>query len=256
VKQVAIITGGTRGIGLGIAQSLAGHGIHLVLNGMRSEADITSVLGELTSLGVVVKYVQGNVADGQVRQALIDTSIQEFGHLNFLINNAGVAPLERNDILDMTERSYDRVMNINLKSAVFLSQLAAKAMIKSKAQFPKIDTSIINMSSVSATMISINRGEYCMSKAGMSMMTQLFATRLGKEGIPVYEVRPGVIKTDMTSGVKEKYDNLIAEGLFVTPRWGYAEDVGKAVLALVKGDFAYSTGQVVMVDGGLSLGRL
>lgn len=256
MKQVAIITGGTRGIGLGIAQSLAEFGINLVLNGMRSKEDITTLLEELSRPGVDVKYVQGNVADGLVRENIVNTAIQEFGHLNFLINNAGVAPLERNDILDMTEESYDRVMDINLKSAVFLSQLAANAMINSKKQFPEMGASIINMSSVSATMSSVNRGEYCMSKAGMSMMTQLFATRLGQEGIAVYEVRPGVIETDMTSGVKGKYDKLIEDGLFVTPRWGYAEDVGKAVLALVKGDFAYSTGQVVMVDGGLSLGRL
>lgn len=256
MNQVAIITGGTRGIGLGIARSLAAHGVNLVLNGMRPEDNIAAVLEQLKSQNIGVKYVQGNVADREVRDRLVSTAVEEFGHLNFLINNAGVAPLERNDILDMTEESYDRVMDINLKSAVFLSQLAAKAMIESRSRLPKLNASIINISSVSATMISINRGEYCMSKAGMGMMTQLFATRLGQEDIAVYEVRPGVIETDMTSGVKEKYDKLIEEGLFVTPRWGYAEDVGKAVLALVKGDFAYSTGQVVMVDGGLSLGRL
>lgn len=256
MKKVAIITGGTRGIGLGIARSLAGHGIQLVLNGMRTSTEVEPIIQELSKSEIDVKYVQGNVADNETRKELINTAIGHFGHLNFLINNAGVAPIDRNDILEMTEKSYDRVMNINLKAAVFLSQLAAKAMIHSKSTSPEMEASIINISSVSATMISINRGEYCMSKAGMGMMTQLFATRLGSEGITVYEVRPGVIATDMTSGVKEKYDQLIEDGLFITPRWGYAEDVGKAVLSLVKGDFAYSTGQVVMVDGGLSLSRL
>ncbi len=256
MKQVALITGGTRGIGLGIAKSLAQHGIDLVLNGMRPEEGVKVVLEELTNLGVSVKYVQGNVADDEARKAMVGTAIESFGQLNFLINNAGVAPLERNDILNMTEESYDRVMDINLKGAVFLSQLAAKAMLNAKATVSNFEAAIINVSSVSATLASVNRGEYCMSKAGMAMLTSLLAARLGADGVGVYEVRPGVIATDMTSGVQAKYDALIEEGLFVTPRWGLPEDVGKAVLALVRGDLKYSTGQVIMVDGGMTIGRL
>jgi NAD(P)-dependent dehydrogenase (short-subunit alcohol dehydrogenase family) len=186
----------------------------------------------------------------------VDTALQRFGQLNFLINNAGVAPTERNDVLDMTEQSYDRVMDINLKGPVFLSQLAAKEMLTIKRKQENANAAIINISSVSATVVSINRGEYCMSKAGMSMLTQLLAARLGEHNIPVFEVRPGLIKTDMTNAVSEKYDTLIEDGLCVTKRWGIPEDVGNVVRSLVSGDFMYSTGQVIMVDGGLTMGRL
>jgi len=256
MQEVAIITGGTRGIGLGIAKSLAGQGMHLVLNGRRELAEVASIKDQLKRLGVEVLYVQANVAEAFDRERIINQAINHFGSFNHLINNAGVAPAVRNDILDMTEESYDRVMNINLKSAVFLSQLAAHKMIAFKSKNVDFRASIINISSVSATMVSTARAEYCMSKAGMAMLTQTLSARLGIEGIPVYEVRPGVITTDMTSGVKEKYDKLIADGLFVNRRWGTSEDVGKAVLSLVRGDLAYSTGQVIMVDGGLSMSRL
>lgn len=256
MAEVALITGGSRGIGLGVAKSLAKIGCDIVINGMRAESDVAEVLQELSQIGGKVVYAQGNVGDAAGREKIMSSTLSAFGHINHLINNAGVAPNVRNDILEMTEESYDRVMDINLKSSVFLSQLAAKSMIKSKSIDASFNASIINMSSVSAMMVSIARGEYCISKAGMSMVTQLFAARLGKEGIPVYEVRPGVIATDMTSAVKEKYDKLIASGLFVTPRWGQSEDVGRAVKALVQGDMLYSTGQVIMVDGGLSMPRL
>lgn len=256
MKEVAVITGGTRGIGLGIARSLADSGCNLVLNGMRAEAEITDVMEDLASKNIQVKYVQGSVGDSDARKKIIAETIETFGQINHLINNAGVAPKVRADILDMSEESYDRVMNTNLKSAVFLSQLAAKEMIKSKKTDSNFNATITNISSISATMVSTARGEYCMSKAGMSMLTQLLAARLGPEGIPVYDVRPGVIVTDMTGAVKEKYDKLIAEGLCVTERWGYPEDVGKAVQSLVRGDLPYSTGQVIMVDGGLSMPRL
>ena len=256
MKEVALITGGSRGIGFGIANSLAELGCDLVINGMRPESDVASVLQQLSDTGARVVYAQGNVGDAAGREKIMSTTLSAFGKINHLVNNAGVAPKVRNDILEMTEESYDRVMAINLKSSVFLSQLAANNMIQSKATDKNFSATIINISSVSATMVSTARGEYCISKAGMGMVTQLFAARLGKEGIPVYEVRPGVIATDMTSTVKEKYDKLIESGLFVTPRWGQSEDVGKAVKALVKGDMAYSTGQVIMVDGGLAMSRL
>jgi NAD(P)-dependent dehydrogenase (short-subunit alcohol dehydrogenase family) len=179
-----------------------------------------------------------------------------FGRLNVLVNNAGVAPKERKDILDATEKSFDYVIKTNLNSAYFLSQLAANWMIRQQNEDAGFTGSIINVSSISATVASVNRGEYCVAKAGMSMATQLFAVRLGEFNIPVYEVRPGVTATDMTSGVKDKYDKLIEEGLTVQKRWGLPEDVGLAVAALAKGDFPYSTGQVIMVDGGLTLPRL
>lgn len=255
MKKVALVTGGSRGIGLGIAEHLAKAGFHLAINGMRPEEQVDS-LARLRELGVEVVYCQGNVGEAEGRQQIMDKLMASYGHLNVLVNNAGVAPKERKDLLETSEESYDRVMDINLKSAFFLSQMAAKAMIESKKANKDFEASIINVSSISATVASPNRGQYCISKAGMSMVTQLFAVRLGEEGIPVYEVRPGVTYTDMTSVVKEKYDKLIAEGLCVTPRWGYPDDVGKAVTALATGYFPYSTGQVIMVDGGLTIPRL
>ncbi|HEY1053869.1 MAG TPA: 3-ketoacyl-ACP reductase, partial [Emticicia sp.] len=169
---------------------------------------------------------------------------------------AGVAPKQRNDILEATEESFDYVISTNLKGTYFLTQTAANWMIEQRNQDLNFTGCIINVSSISATIASVNRGEYCLSKAGLSMATQLFAVRLGEYNIPVYEVRPGVIKTDMTAGVTSKYDQLIENGLCVQKRWGFPEDVGKAVAALAKGDFPYSTGQVIMVDGGMTLGRL
>lgn len=186
----------------------------------------------------------------------MDELLSELGRVDVLVNNAGVAPRERRDILETTEESYDHVMGINLKGSFFLSQLVANRMIAQKQYNPDVFNCIINVSSISATIASVNRGEYCISKAGMGMVTALFAARLGEYDIPVYEVRPGIIKTDMTSGVKEKYDKLLDEGLCVQARWGEPEDVGKVAAALAEGSFPYSTGQVIMVDGGLSLPRL
>ncbi len=256
MKKVALITGGSRGIGYGIAQALAKEGWSLAINGMRPASNVSEVLDTLKTVDNEVIYCRGNIGDKAERQTIIQQTIEHFGHLNVLVNNAGVAPKERKDLLEMSEESFDRVLNINLKGTFFLSQLAAKEMVKAKAENPDFSGAIINISSISATVISINRGQYCISKAGMSMVTQLFATRLGQDEIPVYEVRPGIIATDMTSTVKEKYDKLFAEGLSVQPRWGYPDDVAKAVAGLVRGDFPYSTGQVIMVDGGMTMQRL
>ncbi|MCB0840129.1 MAG: 3-ketoacyl-ACP reductase [Bacteroidetes bacterium] len=255
-NKYALITGGSRGIGLGIAQSLAAEGWNLAINGMRPEDSVRETLDGLRAQGIKVIYCQGNVADLQARTAMLDKIKSEFGNLHFLINNAGVAPLERKDILEMTEESYDRVLDINLKGTFFLSQAVANWLVEQKSADSDFFGGIVNVSSISATIASINRGEYCISKAGMSMVTQLFATRLGELNLPVYEVRPGVIMTDMTSGVKGKYDKMIEDGLTVQKRWGYPEDIGKAVAALVRGDFPYSTGQVIMIDGGLTIDRL
>jgi len=255
-KQVALVTGGSRGIGLGIARKLAGGGFDLAINGMRPEEQVSEVLGELRELGAEVVYTPGDIGDATARESMIGAVRERFGRLNWLVNNAGVAPRERLDILETTEDSYNRVLNTNLRGAFFLSQLAARWLIGQKQADNAFTGGIINVSSISATVVSVNRGEYCLAKAGLSMTTQLFAARLGEYDLPVYEVRPGVTKTDMTSGVTDKYDKLIADGLCVTRRWGYPEDVGKAVGALARGDFPYSTGQVVMVDGGLTIPRL
>ncbi len=254
--KVALVTGGSRGIGLGIVTQLASQGFNIAINGVRPAEGVTDVLASIKALGVEVIYCQGNVALSDDRAKIFQEVKDHFGQLNLLVNNAGIAPRERRDVLSTSETSFDEVLDTNLKSCYFLTQAAANWMIEQKAIQPDFSASIINISSISATVASVNRGEYCVSKAGISMVTQLFAVRLGEYNIPVYEVRPGVIATDMTAGVKEKYDNLIGGGLCVQPRWGTPEDVGKAVGALAAGGFPYSTGQVFMVDGGLTLSRL
>jgi NAD(P)-dependent dehydrogenase (short-subunit alcohol dehydrogenase family) len=256
MKQVALITGGTRGIGLGIARELARAQYDLALNGIRPLEKVREVLDELGRGGNDVIYCQGNLGNASGRQRILDRVIDHFGKLNILVNNAGMAPGERLDILESTEESFHEVMDVNLTGPYFLTQSVAKHMIDQKKKDPDFNASVINITSVSATLASVNRGEYCISKAGMSMMTQLFAVRLGEYNIPVYEIRPGVIETDMTKGVKEKYDKLIGEGLTIQKRWGLPEDVGRAVLALAQGNLSYSTGQVIIVDGGMTLGRL
>jgi NAD(P)-dependent dehydrogenase (short-subunit alcohol dehydrogenase family) len=255
-KQVALVTGGSRGIGLGIARNLAGQGFNLAINGMRPEEQVAEALDELRAMGVEVQYAPGDIGGSESRQRIINTVRERFGKLNWLVNNAGVAPKERLDILQTSEESFDYVVGTNLRGAFFLSQLAANWMVEQKQADAGFSGGIINVSSISATVVSVNRGEYCIAKAGLSMATQLFAARLGEYDLPVYEVRPGVTKTDMTSGVTGKYDALIADGLCVTRRWGFPEDIGKAVGALARGDFPYSTGQVIMVDGGLTIPRL
>lgn len=256
MKKVALVTGGTRGIGLGIARALAASGFDLAVNGVRSGAAVADALSELRALNADVIYCQGDVSASSDRGAIIDHIRHHYGRLNVLVNNAGIAPRERRDILEATEESFDEVIGINLKGNYFLTQQVANWMIDLKKERPEFDACIVNVSSISATVASVNRGEYCISKAGISMATQLFAVRLGEHNIPVFEVRPGVIHTDMTSGVKAKYDRLIENGLCVTPRWGHPADVGKVVSALALGNFAYSTGQVIMVDGGMTLQRL
>ncbi|HTN08341.1 3-ketoacyl-ACP reductase [Agriterribacter sp.] len=256
MKRIALVTGGSRGIGLGIATQLAANGFDLAINGIRSAGDVEDAIKQLKSFGNDVIYCRGSIASSAGREQIISEVKDHYHRLNILVNNAGIAPGQRNDILEATEESYDEVMNTNLKGSYFLMQKAANWMIEQKKNDAAFSGCIINISSLSATVASVNRGEYCLSKAGLSMATQLFAVRLGEFNIPVFEVRPGIILTDMTAGVKEKYDKMINEGLCLQQRWGKPEDVGKAVASLAKGDFMYSTGQVIMVDGGLTIPRL
>lgn len=256
MKRVALITGAGRGIGLGIAMALAAEGWDIAVMDIHPDEVVMPALAEMRSQGVGVLYCRADVTDPEARAATLDAVRSEFGQLNLLVNNAGVAPKVRADILEATEQSYDWVMGINLKGPYFLTQAAAAWMIEQKRADQAFWGCIVNISSISATVASPSRGEYCLSKAGVSMATQLWAVRLGEFDIPVYEIRPGVIKTDMTATVQEKYDRLIGEGLTLQRRWGYPEDIGRAVAALARGDFPYSTGQVIMVDGGLTVPRL
>jgi 3-oxoacyl-[acyl-carrier protein] reductase len=255
MRRVALITGGTRGIGFGIALELAKNNFDLAINGTRPAAQVEDALSALRHYGIEVMYCPGDIASSGDRIEMLRQVKDHYGRLHVLVNNAGVAPKERRDILEATEESFDYVMGVNLKGSYFLTQKTANWMIEQKKTNPEFKGCIINISSVSASVASVNRGEYCISKAGIGMTTQLFAVRLGEYDIPVFEVRPGIIQTDMTSGVKEKYDKLIAEGLLVQKRWGEPQDVGKVVASLAKGDFLYSTGQVIMVDGGLTIPR-
>ena len=256
-KPVAFITGGSRGIGFGCAHQLAQLGFDVAINGMRDESAVSEPIAALEALGARVLYCQGDIGSAEARSSMLASIKERFGRLNVLVNNAGVAPKERKDILEASEESFDYVVDTNVKGPYFLSQAAANWMIEQK-DVADADAfyAIINVGSISATVVSVNRGEYCVSKAGIAMMSQLFAARLGEYGIPVYEIRPGVIKTDMTSGVTGKYDALIEDGLCVTKRWGFPDDIGKAVASLANGQFPYSTGQVIMVDGGLTMPRL
>ena len=255
-RRVALITGGSRGIGYGCAEQLAKAGFDLAINGVREEKEVIESLDNLRATGSDVIYCRGDISSGTDRQVVVAKIKEYYGRLHVLVNNAGVAPKQRQDILAATEESFEYVLNTNLKGPYFLTQAAANWMVAQGEEDPAFEGCIINISSISATVASADRGEYCISKAGVSMATRLFAVRLGDYNIPVYEVRPGIIKTDMTAGVIEKYDRLIAEGLCVNQRWGYPEDVGKAAAALATGLFPYSTGQVILVDGGLTVPRL
>jgi 3-oxoacyl-[acyl-carrier protein] reductase len=255
-KPVAFVTGGTRGIGLGCALALAKSGFDLAVNGMRPQEQIGEPIEKLQKAGARVVYCQGDIGSAEARTGMLQKIRAELGRLDVLVNNAGVAPKERKDLLEASEESFDYVVGTNLKGPYFLTQSVANWMIAQREQRPDGFFAIINVGSISASVASVNRGEYCVAKAGIAMMTSLFAARLGEFDIPVYELRPGVIKTDMTSGVASKYDKLIEDGLCVTRRWGFPEDIGKAVCALATGAFPYSTGQAIHIDGGLTLPRL
>ena len=256
MSKIALITGGTRGIGLGIAIEFAKAGFDLAVNGIRNREAVQPVLDELEKFGGRVAYIKGDVANKEDRKNMLNAVMERFGKINVLVNNAGIAPPERKDILEATEESFKYVVHINLQGPYFLTQLFANQMIGLKREFLEDFFCIINVSSVSATVASVNRGEYCISKAGIEMATKLWAARLGEFDIPVYEIQPGVIKTDMTSGVQAKYDLLFQNGLSIQQRWGLPSDVGKVATAMATGSMPYSTGQVVQVDGGMTVQRL
>jgi NAD(P)-dependent dehydrogenase (short-subunit alcohol dehydrogenase family) len=256
-KRVALVTGGSRGIGFGIALALAQSGFDLAINGRREAADVADAIAKLSGAGAKVLYLRGDVASSADRPSMLQQIEHAFGRLDVLVNNAGVAPDVRADILDAGEESFDRLVSINLKGPYFLTQLAAKWMIRQRQSGgEKWRGCIINVSSVSATTASVNRGDYCISKAGIAMATMLWAARLAEFGIDVYEIQPGIISTDMTAGVTEKYDKLIAGGLTIEKRWGKPEDVGRAAAALARGEIPYATGQVLHIDGGMTVARL
>ncbi len=249
-----LVTGGARGIGAGIVTKLAEAGHNVGFCGRAAAEKTKEFLDELTrKFPGKFRYYQCDVSSAADRTRLLDSFCADFGCLDVLVNNAGVAPDVRADLLEMGEESFERVLGINLKGPFFLTQEAAKRMVAAKGDGHF--RCIINTGSVSADYASINRGEYCLSKAAVAMATKLFAVRQADEGICVYEIRPGVIKSDMTSVVSAKYDKMIAEGLTLQRRWGLPEDAGKVVAALVSGALAYSTGQVINVDGGLSVLR-
>lgn len=284
MNPTALVTGGSRGIGLAIAKKLCSMDYDVAINGVRPAEQVSGVLEELRASGTQVIYCQGDVGSDVDRAQIVRTLKNEFGRLNVLVNNAGVAPRERLDPLRASAESFDRLMRINLRGPFFLTQAIAGWMVEQKtagsavagsddhagagaqaatddrsvadAETPSFSGAIINIGSISATVVSPERADYCMSKAGFAMHSRVWAVRLAEYGIPVYEVRPGVIRTDMTSAVTEKYDRLIAGGLTAQPRWGTPDDVARAVGALAGGDFPYSTGEVIMVDGGLTIHRL
>ena len=255
-RRAALVTGGTRGIGLGCAQALAREGWDLALCGVRAPGQVASSLETLRSHGGEALYLQADVGEDGVAQRLVEAVLSRFGRIDLLVNNAGVAPAERKDILEAVPESFDRVLRINLRGPYFLTQAVARAMLTDRSPAGQPPRAIVFITSMSATVASTDRGEYCISKAGLSMASKLWATRLAEDGISVYEVRPGVIRTDMTAGVAAKYDRRIADGLTLQRRWGTPEDVGRAVAMLARGDLPYSTGQVLLVDGGLTVERM
>jgi 3-oxoacyl-[acyl-carrier protein] reductase len=234
MRKAALVTGGARGIGLGICRCLAAEGFDLAIADIQDENAVTEPLTELRSLGAQVHYVRADIGVSEERRVIV--------------------PRVRE--LEATEESFEWVMRINLQGPYFLTQDVSRWMIAQKKETASYKACIVNITSISAAVASVNRGEYCISKSGLSMATRLWAVRLAEFGIPVYEIRPGIIRTEMTAGVQAKYDALISEGLLLQPRWGEPGDVGKAVAVLARGDLGYSTGQVLCLDGGLMVRRL
>jgi 3-oxoacyl-[acyl-carrier protein] reductase len=256
-KPVAVITGASRGIGRSVAIALAAGSFDIAAIARSADSDGMDILGkEVGKTGAQFFPVGLDISCTDCQNEVVRNILDRYGRIDVLVNNAGVAPLQRDDILDMSEESYDRVMNINLKGPVFLAQKIAKEMIWLKEQLNQYKPVIIFITSVSSVRSSTNRTEYCVSKAGLSMASMVFADRLSHEGILVFEVRPGIIQTDMTAKLKDKYDKLINEGLVPQKRWGLPEDIAKAVASLARGDWNFSTGMVFEISGGLNIHKL
>lgn len=252
-----MITGASRGIGRAVALSLAGTGFDIAAIARSLDSEGMETLGpEVEKLGASFFPIGLDISCTGCHQEVVTNIFDCYGRIDILVNNAGVAPLQRADIMDLTEESYDRVMNINLKGPLFFAQRIGREMIWMKEQISDYKPKIVFISSVSAYMSSTNRAEYCISKAGVSMAATLFADRLARDGIVVFEVRPGIIQTDMTVRVKEKYDRLIGEGLVPQKRWGMPEDIGKAVASLARGDWDFSSGSIFEISGGLNIRKL
>lgn len=247
------ITGARRGIGRGIAFGFAEAGYDVVINDLVAETDAQEALAGLRERGAKAAYLQGNIAVVPALPALAEKAFSVFGGLECLVNNAGISVRKRGDILEVTPESYDEVMGINLRGTFFLTQEIARRMVAAASPHPR---SIISLSSANATLVAPDRAEYCLSKTGVSMMTKLFAVRLGEANIAAFEIRPGIIRTDMTAVVKDKYDRLINDGLTPTKRWGEPEDIAKVATSLASGNFHFSTGDAFHVDGGLFIHRL
>lgn len=260
-KPVAFITGASRGIGRGIAIELAKNGWDLAGNSRRFDTQNTTdglfeVKQRIEETGASFLPLQGDVTSLEDHKRMLESVLEKYGRIDLFVNNAGVAPEKRLDILETTPGNVDRVLNINLRGPFFLTQRIALQMIVQTKEAAERRPAIVFITSVSANTSSTSRAEYCISKAGLSMAAAVFADRMAEYGINVYEVRPGIIKTGMTAAVGEKYDKLIGAGLVPQKRWGLPEDVGKAVVALVSGSFAYSTGTIIEVSGGMNLRRL
>jgi NAD(P)-dependent dehydrogenase (short-subunit alcohol dehydrogenase family) len=253
---VALVTGAARGIGRAIALQLARDGYAVAINYVSSTQHAEELRHAITSAGGRAECIRADVSSADDRRALIDAIRDRFGRIDLLVNNAGVAPAQRADLLDATEQSFTRMIDVNLRGPYFLTQAIARWMIELKQQRAIERGRIAFVTSVSAYATSVNRGDYCVSKAGLSMAAQLWAARLAEFEIPVIEIRPGIIATDMTTGVKEKYDKLIAEGLLPQARWGTPDDVARAVSAFARGDLDYSTGVAIDVSGGFQIRRL